>query len=181
MIQAAIEAPFTKEESERFWKKVLVVDSGCWEWQGCLVNNRYGQFRLGGPLYRQIPAHRFAYEEANGRITDPKLFACHHCDNPKCVRPSHLFLGTAKDNSQDASRKGRLGRNRHHALAFAEPEQVDAAYDLAFFQEYLASAGKPVLYKVARRLGVSWATFDNYLKGRAQRFSEKVVDFGASK
>lgn len=93
---------------ERFWS--LVDRSGeCWVWVGSRFSNGYGQFRIGG---RSVGAHRVAWELTNGPIPNG-LHICHHCDNPPCVRPSHLFAGTHSVNMQDAMNKGRalnLGR-----------------------------------------------------------------------
>ena len=92
---------------DRFWPKVQrTLDDTCWEWQGYRGADGYGRFRVatrGAPAL----AHRFAYETAFGPIP-PGLLVCHRCDNPPCVRPSHLFLGTQQDNIRDCSAKGRL-------------------------------------------------------------------------
>lgn len=88
----------------RFWTKVLPVDSGCWEWQGHRLPKGYGHFR--GLTAKNVKAHRFAYELLVGPIPDG-LRVLHRCDNPPCVNPVHLFLGTDKDNSDDKIAKGR--------------------------------------------------------------------------
>lgn len=88
--------------SQRFWAMVRKSDR-CWEWSGCLNNRGYGQFNIGG---KAELAHRVSWEIANGSIPDG-LNALHRCDNPCCVRPDHLFLGTLSDNSNDMVRKGR--------------------------------------------------------------------------
>ena len=96
---------------DRFWNKVNKTDS-CWEWMSSINNKGYGTFWYQG---RPVYAHRLAYELTVDKIPN-NLCACHHCDNPKCVNPDHLFLGTHKDNIQDASNKGRL-RNRYSKLS----------------------------------------------------------------
>jgi hypothetical protein len=96
-------SPFSNEQRlSSFWDKVSKGD-GCWLW---LANapTSYGMFWNG---QRNIYAHRFAYEATYGEIP-PGMCACHRCDNPKCVRPDHLFLGTRKDNTRDMIAKGRF-------------------------------------------------------------------------
>lgn len=91
---------------ERFWDKVIKLGpDDCWEWKKIGKGKRYGQFKVNG---RMVSAHRFSWELVNGPI--PKgLYACHVCDNTKCVNPKHLFLGTQKQNMEDCVAKGRKG------------------------------------------------------------------------
>lgn len=90
-------------DTARFWS--LVDKSGeCWLWQGRTNNDGYG--RLNVSKRQQVYAHRYAYANIYGPIPDG-FFVCHHCDNPRCVRPDHLFLGTNQDNVNDMVRKGR--------------------------------------------------------------------------
>lgn len=94
---------------ERFWAKVRKSDNGCWEWTANGNNYGYGKLRVGSRTdgsRRSIRAHRLAYELACGPIP-VGMNVCHRCDNRRCVRPDHLFLGTTQDNIRDRVAKGR--------------------------------------------------------------------------
>jgi hypothetical protein len=85
----------------RFWSKVRIGD-GCWEFRSA-PSQRYGMVWLAG---RNVVASRVSWMLERGPIPD-RMFVCHRCDNPRCVRPSHLFLGTPRDNTRDMLAKGR--------------------------------------------------------------------------
>lgn len=86
---------------ERFFARVSPEPTtGCWLWTGTVTTGGYGKFD-------QRRAHRVSLEIATGKAIPAGLDVCHRCDFPPCVNPDHLFLGTAKDNMQDAARKGR--------------------------------------------------------------------------
>jgi hypothetical protein len=110
----------------RFWRSVAKTQEGCWEWQGRRGAKGYGVFvwDTGKPVL----AHRASYTIARGSIP-AGLFVCHHCDNPKCVRPDHLFVGTNADNMKDGYTKGRVrppvGKGGWHSMT---PEQRAAQY-----------------------------------------------------
>lgn len=94
--------------AERFWRKVRKGGPNeCWVWTATTNADGYGRFYAGVEQGGQlIGAHRFSWELANGRPVG-ELCVCHHCDNPSCVNPAHLFLGTHVDNMLDRDSKGR--------------------------------------------------------------------------
>ena len=99
---------FTKlQRIDAFWKKVD-ISGDCWEWVGSRLPKGYGRIGFKDETGKHIVlAHRFSYETFIGLIPEG-LFVCHSCDNPPCIRPSHLWLGTKKDNAQDSVKKGRF-------------------------------------------------------------------------
>jgi len=102
--------------------RTIKNENGCWEWQGCKDSYGYGLIRSYDNSKKNIRTHRLSYEIYNGSIPLGML-VCHTCDNVKCCNPDHLWLGTHKDNNEDARKKGRLkgctdkqiGENSHRA------------------------------------------------------------------
>jgi hypothetical protein len=112
-------------DEDRFWQQVDVgEDDACWPWTGHSLDGRgYGRFTFHG---RQRKAHQVAWEMTHGPILRQPgdtsyhgTCALHHCDNPPCCNPSHLFLGSHRDNMDDMVRKGRHRLSRRTSINLA--------------------------------------------------------------
>ena len=104
---------FYKSVWHRFWEKVDKENSEkyydgtrCWEWKGAVDGGGYGALMITHSPYTREKSHRFSWLIHNGQISND-MWVLHHCDNPPCVNPSHLFLGTNTDNMRDKMNKGR--------------------------------------------------------------------------
>ena len=144
----------TPSIEERFWPKVDKGD-GCWEWNASRYPEGYGQFTIRG---KPVKAHRVSWFLAHGEW--PTQHVLHHCDNPPCVRPDHLFEGSHADNMRDAASKGKIiGFQKGVAHPWARkltPEQVE---------EIRSSTDKRAV--LAERYGVHWVTISRVKNGRA--------------
>lgn len=107
--------------ADKFWNYVERGD-GCWLWAGVRGEHGYGSLYASKmrPHYERAP--RLSWMIARGPIPTGML-VCHRCDNPPCVKPDHLFLGTMKDNIQDAVAKGRIANGDRHGMRIY-PERI---------------------------------------------------------
>lgn len=108
-----ISATMRKPLEQRFWEKVNRTNnpSECWNWVASKLKHGYGKISVSRSVWKL--SHRISWEIAFGEIPDG-LFVCHKCDNPSCVNPNHLFVGTAKQNTQDMISKGRIATGERH-------------------------------------------------------------------
>ena len=117
---------------ERFWSKV--DKSGgpddCWEWIAARSHDGYGQFFIRGSM---LHSSHVAWELAYGPVPRRRE-VCHHCDNPACCNPAHLFLGMHIDNIQDATWKGRMAKK----LSRIQANQIRFLHWIGFSQQEIA-------------------------------------------
>lgn len=149
---------------ERLRRNVTKAD-GCWLWTGSKDKDGYGTFRRReGGLYR---AHRVSYELHHGAIPDG-MIVCHRCDNPACVRPDHLWIGTHKENAEDRNEKGR-----HHPTGPHNPQRGEARHNARLTADAVrcirSEAGTTSQHALAQRFGVSQCAIFNVLSGKTWR------------
>lgn len=138
------------------WRNVGIpkgdVDA-CWEWRGARSAAGYGNVVVRG---KTVTAHRVAWETERGPIPEG-MQVCHRCDNPLCVRPDHLFLGTAADNMADRNAKGRQARGEKFKRSSLTEEKVRE-------MRVLAKTGVN-MSELARRFGVSLPSASRIVRG----------------
>lgn len=143
--------------AERFWAKVDERQpNDCWEWQGAQHEFGYGDFVIDGKHWK---AHRLSWTYAYGKIPEG-MSVLHKCDNPPCVNPKHLFLGTIADNHRDMRQKERQARGVTHGHAKLTEEDARIIYGVRGIlpQREIASAfgvASSVVSRIHR--GKSWS------------------------
>ncbi len=169
---------FTDTIIARFWDRVHKTD-GCWEWQHGKFTSGYGYFHANRKMWK---AHRVAYTITRGPIPDG-LFVCHHCDNPPCVRPDHLFLGTPADNMADRDAKGRAVGNHHPTVTFRDrplpqPGELNPRAKLTWDQvREIRARHNPKTFPtrtIAREYGISRSSAHAIVSGK--HWIEKIDD-----
>ena len=143
---------------ELFWSRVdMKEEDKCWEWRGTAGTTEYGQTSWLG---KDMATHRIAWMLTFGEIPDG-LLVCHHCDNPPCCNPKHLFIGTNQDNIDDRERKNRnwMPHSRgeehgHHKLTEKDVKEIRDLY----------STGKYSYLKLAKLYPVSWGAIRQVIK-----------------
>lgn len=179
-LERSIPISLTDGLIHRFWAK---VDAGrhaerCWTWKGASTRAGYGVIAAGGRGQANHYAHRVAYAIATGQ--DPAGFAvCHRCDNPRCVNPTHLFLGTMADNVADMIAKGRhAGPPKDKGVRFL-PGEKNASHKLsaAHVRAILARAKAG---ESSRKLGVAFGVTDSLVRQIVRRELWRHVDCGGA-
>jgi len=164
---------FDERVKFRFYRKInkKTGKTKCWNWTGSLARG-YGNIRVNGTL---IGAHRLSYMLHKGDI--PKgLLVCHTCDNPNCVNPDHLFLGTQSDNMKDASNKGRLSVPRGKRFNVGRiPHNVIMTREKAQVIKEIIDNRNCTLEKLSELLNIPHCTMRDISAGRVYGLKEDMV------
>lgn len=139
----------------RFWKYVKRTDY-CWIWTGCTIRHGYGVINAF-PRSRSLKAHRLSWELHYGSIPEG-MCVLHKCDNPPCVNPSHLFLGTQTDNMQDMIRKRRHVGGNYRKLTDDQVRAIRRRW----------AEGNVTRVALALEYGVTRGHIHNLLDGRTR-------------
>jgi len=143
----------------RFWEKIDVRgDEECWPWTGAKLTHGYGKIRARrrGGDWRMVSTHRAMFELTHGNTLPPGKCVLHHCDNPSCCNPAHLFAGTQADNVRDMDRKGR--RNTSSKLTNEDVTEI----------RRMCSTGRHLQKDIAALFGVS-RTHVTYINSNHRR------------
>lgn len=165
-----------KSIEERFWSKVdKRGEDECWLWTAAVYVDGYGRLYVDG---RDVTSSRASFYLHNGVMPPSTIDVCHTCDNRACVNPRHLFLGTRKDNMQDAARKGRMprgDRSVHSVLTRDQAQRV--AFDKRPIEVIARELGVGRWAINAVRLGRTWPDIERPAKPVNMRSIEpRIVD-----
>lgn len=138
-----------------FWKNVQKTEN-CWLWTGCIGKDGYGKF---GHHFRHWRAHRFSWFLVNGPIPEGRHIL-HRCDNPPCVRPDHLWLGSELDNVRDCMEKGRRADAFREVLAKLDWKSAEEIRKRYIWRQVTQKM-------LAAEYGVSRATIGRVVNGEA--------------
>lgn len=150
---------YRRKSLEDGLKRYINKTDTCWVWTGDKYGSGYGRLSIGKG--KQVRAHRFMYEQLNGKIPDG-LFACHSCDNRLCVNPSHIFIGTQKDNMQDCLKKGR---HKYKTLKGVDSPNSKSTNDDIIKIRKLFSTGEYYQRELGEMFGISQATVSKIVLG----------------
>ncbi len=160
--QPRTKVKITQKDILRFWSKANKTDSNedCWNWKTGKDRDGYGRFWIDGDT---LPASRVSWMISKGDIPGPidryPLFVCHKCDNPSCVNPNHLFLGTTRDNVSDMMLKGRQLSGENNGSSVLTAEKV---IEIRRLNKELGFGKR----RIAKMFNIGASTVQHILQGR---------------
>ncbi len=175
----------------RFWAKVdKRTAAECWPWTASRNRYGYGTFGVGSSSAGVMPvakAHRVSWEIHNGPI--PKgMYVCHHCDNPPCCNPAHLFLGTAGDNFNDMRSKARGSSGPSHSASVRRGRigrPPGGRFKLTTFHaqviRFLHESTSLNMTETAALFGVTISSVSKILSGKSWSKTQRLVDIQLAK
>lgn len=154
----------------RFWSRVEKTD-GCWNWTGDRSDDGYGRICIRGR--RVCFAHRVSWEMHNGSIPEG-MCVLHRCDNPRCVRPDHLFVGTREDNAKDRDAKwrgvfARGEANGQAKLTEIQVREIRGRFGFVRLGRGPRPAGQPTNGEIAAIYGVTHSQISLILRRKEWR------------
>lgn len=151
-----------KESIQRFLDYIDIDEqTGCWNWSGFRHDFGYGYVKFMG---RAIGVHRVMWFLIHGAFNSKPFFVLHHCDNPPCCNPDHLFLGTQKDNLHDAATKLRMALGERHWGCILTTEDV-----VNIRSRYVPRSSSESAAALAREYGVSPANISSIIRRKSWR------------
>lgn len=158
---------------ERFKRQHKKSDA-CWLWTGACDRDGYGVMRATIHGQHLKKAHRFSWALHNKQPIPKGMVVCHTCDNPRCVNPSHLWLGTAAENQMDRVKKGRVARMRgelNHSAVLTESQVRAILADARPYSQIAADYDVTTMTVSDIKCRRSWGHLDVEYIGRAPRVS----------
>lgn len=160
--------PHPLSETEKLIKRFCdsyeeLDDNSCWIWKMSLSHKGYGRIQING---KGTYAHRFAWILHNKEDISETIFVCHSCDNPKCVNPNHLWLGTPQQNMDDKCAKGRAYYHPKGKLNFKSRKHNDELYTEAF---NMYKSGMTHL-QISRKTGIDRKCLYDFFSGKIRKY-----------
>lgn len=152
---------YEQRAEKRFLSRIILTNTGCWEWMGATDTKGYGRMVYRGKI---VGTHQYAYIHYVGNRNG--LCVCHHCDNPPCCNPDHLFLGTQLENIRDCSKKGRMKNNGKHIRGEGNPKAKLSRLDIPIIKSMFIPY-KMSCAKIARLYGVNTSTIQRIIYNKS--------------
>lgn len=151
-----------ERELRNFQRKIDKKPDGCWWWNASKTRGGYGKVKLRRFRDREFLAHRVAKAHYHGENINSELFFCHKCDNPACVNPDHIFLGTPQDNVDDMIKKGG------HSVGDRRGSKNGAnVLNESMVEEILAKLNLMTNVDIAKEYGVTHSTISLIRRGKS--------------